>query len=67
MVFEDSLDDENSALIHALQEVASLCEDSSRHSKSRVHVLSLPGDKYEGELTKKQKESLEWLTSLNQK
>lgn len=49
----------------ALYEIAKeLFEDQSRYSQERIYIANLPGDKYDGPLTKEQKDTVAWLKSL---
>lgn len=62
-VFEATGEDNTEAVVAMLRYIADLYTTSSRYSANRIHVLTLPGDKHEGGLSKSQKESVRWLTN----
>ena len=60
--------DSSAGLVALLYDISDiLAEDSSRYSPSRIRILDVPGDKYEGEWTNDQIEMYEYLMSIKPK
>lgn len=55
-------DDDKSAIRHLLYTMLEMLgETSGKYDKERIHIVTLPGDKYEGPQTESVKESLDFL------
>lgn len=59
-IFEDTI----SGTMDLLRNISDVTyADSGRYSSERIHVIALPGDKYEGENTELVKDSLDFISN----
>lgn len=59
-IFEDT----TSGAMDLLRTISDIIySDSGRYSSERIHVIALPGDKYEGENTELVKDSLDFISN----